>query len=202
VRSYIRFATGLPGHLRLGLTRERAQAIIKERLADRSERFLRLLERGVFGHAASPYLPMLRDAGLGFDDVATMVRREGLEAALGTLAANGVSASFDEFKGRAEAARPGAAAPRPAPGFDKPHLSRYYTGTTGGSSGAGTRVSMELDHYAAQAPHELVATDAYGLVDAPMSVWLSVMPSPACFGVMLRRAPFGPRAGEMVLAGQ
>jgi hypothetical protein len=190
MRSHIRFARGLPGHFRLGLTRERAEAVIKSRLADRGERFLRLLERGVFSQATSPYLPMLRAAGLRFDDVAAMVRREGLEVALEVLATHGVSASFDEFKGRARVARPGASAPLHARDFDNPHLSRYYTGTTGGSSGAGTRVSMELDHYAAQAPHELVATAAYGLMDAPTATWLSVMPSPACFGVMLRRAPF------------
>src|SRR5262245_36638844 len=110
MRSYVRFARGLSGHLRLGLTRERADAIIKERLAARAERFIRLLERGVFGHATSPYLSMLRAAGLRFDAVAMMVRRDGLEAALDTLAANGVSASFDEFKGRAHVARPGASA--------------------------------------------------------------------------------------------
>jgi hypothetical protein len=183
----------LPGHFGLGLTPERAESTIKERLAYRADGFLRLLERGVFGHPASPYLPMLRAAGLRFEDVSGMVRRDGLEAALEVLAAKGVSASFDEFKGRAQAVRPGASAPLKARDFDNPHLSRYYTGTTGGSSGAGTRVSMELDHYAAQAPHELVATAAYDLLDAPTAAWLSVLPSPACLGVMLRRAPFNRR---------
>jgi len=191
MRSHIRFARGLPGHFRLGLTRERAEAVIRERLANRADRFLRLLERGVFGHPTSPYLPMLKAAGCELGDVAAMVRRDGLEAALEALAAEGVTASFEEFKGRARVARPGAAARMSARDFDNPHLSRYYMGTTGGSSGAGTRVSMELDHYAAQAPHELVATAAYGLLDAPTAAWLSVLPSPACLGVMLRRAPFG-----------
>lgn len=191
MRSHIRFARSLPGHFRLGLTRERAEADIKQRLAERAENFLRLLERGVYGHATSPYLPLLHGAGLRFEDVAAMVRHDGLEAALEVLAKHGVSASFDEFKGRARVAWPGASAALQARDFDNPHLSRYYTGTTGGSSGAGTRVSMELDHYAAQASHELVATAAFGLLDAPTAAWLSVMPSPACLGVMLRRAPFG-----------
>src|SRR5438046_2850977 len=104
MRSHIRFARGLPGHFRLGLTRERAEAVIRERLADRGEHFLRLLERGVFGHSASPYLPLLKAAGCEFGDVAAMVRRDGLEAALDALATKGVTASFDEFKGRARVA--------------------------------------------------------------------------------------------------
>jgi hypothetical protein len=191
LRSFIRYAQGLPGHFRSGMDAVEARTRIRQRMADREEGFLNVVERGVFGHPGSPYLPLLRAAGCEFGDVVSSVRRLGVESTLEELRAAGVSATFEEFKGRAAEARAGETRPLQARDFDNPYLSRYYTGTTGGSTGAGTRVSMELDHYAAQAPHELVAADAHGLLTSPTAAWLSVLPSPASLGVMLRRAPFG-----------
>jgi hypothetical protein len=167
-----------------------ARATIQRRLAEREDRFLRLLERGVFAHPGSPYQALLREAGCEFGDVAESVRRHGIEPTLKTLLSAGVSVTFDQFKGRSRQPWHGSSAACQASDFDNPHLSCYYTGTTGGSSGAGTRVSMEFEHYRAQASHELVATVAHDLVEAPTAAWLSVLPSPACFGVMLRRVPF------------
>jgi hypothetical protein len=132
----------------------------------------------------------LKTARFEFRDVAALVLRDGLEAALKVLLNAGVRINFDEFKGYPSAAREDKNAALQAHDFDNPFLSRYYTGTTGGSSGAGTRVSMDLDHYLAQAPHELMAAQAHDLLETPTAAWLSVMPSPACLGVMLRRAPF------------
>lgn len=191
LRSYLRFAAGLPNHFRRRFRLDEVRETMKSRLADRSEQFLRLVELGVFGYPASPYLPLLRAAGCRFEDLCETVRRHGLEATLLQLRDAGVHVTFDEFKGRASEMREGLRSPLRDQDFDNPHLSRYYTGTTGGSSGAGTRVSMELDHYAAQATHEFLATHSHGLLDTPTAAWLSVMPSPACLGVMLRRAPFG-----------
>ena len=181
---------GLPGHFRQNISAGDAEAIIRQGVIDRDDRFLKLLKHGVYEYLQSPYLPLLKSAGCEFGDVATMVRRDGLEATLQILLANGVSITFDEFKGRSCEVREGINAPLGARDFDNPHLSRYYTGTTGGSSGVGTRVSMDLDHYAAQAAHELMAVAAHDLLEAPTAAWLSVMPSPACLGVMLRRTPF------------
>lgn len=114
-----------------------------------------------------------------------MVRADGVEAALGRLLAAGVRVPYETFKGRgAEAGSP------PPQAFDNPHLASVYAGITGGSGGGATRVAIDLDHYAAQAPHELLATEAHGMLGAPAAAWLAAMPSPACLGVILRRAPF------------
>lgn len=185
IASRLRFLAGLPRHLRARLTGEEARERVRERLAGRGENLLALLRHGVFGWPASPYLPLLRRAGCELGDVEALVRADGVEATLERLLKAGVRIPFETFKGRA--AEPGAPPPR---AFDNPHLARVYRGVTGGSGGAATRVAIDLEHYAAQAPHELLATAAHGLLGAPTAAWLAVMPSPACLGVMLRRAPF------------
>ena len=185
IGSRLRFLAGLPRHLRSSLTADEARLVLGARLSARGEALVALLRHGVYGHPASPYLPLLRRAGCELGDVAAMTAADGVEATLERLLAAGVRVPYETFKGRGAA--PGAPPPH---SFDNPHLAGVYAGVTGGSGGASTRVTIDLDHYAAQAPHELLATAAHGLLGAPAAAWLAAMPSPACLGVMLRRAPF------------
>ena len=61
--TFARFTTALPGYLRHRMSAAEAHQRLAHALANREENFLRILERGVFGNAASPYLPLFRLAG-------------------------------------------------------------------------------------------------------------------------------------------
>ena len=85
LRMYGRFAAGLPRFLRNTTTLEEAKAVLRGRLKERGENFLRVLEKGVFGYPKSPYLPLLRRAGCEFGDIERSVREKGLEATVRDL---------------------------------------------------------------------------------------------------------------------
>jgi hypothetical protein len=191
VHAYARFAWGLRAFLGRRISLEEAHATIAARIADRDAAFLRLVERGVFGHAQSPYLPLLRLAGCELGDIRTMVQRTGLEATLTALRDAGVYVTFEEFKGRTPILRHGRVIDVGPQGFDNPHLSHYYEARSGGSSGAGTRVLIDLDHLAAQAPNLMLTHAAHGIVTAPTAIWFGVLPDHTGIGVILRHLRFG-----------
>src|SRR5262245_54471389 len=59
LRAAARLTASLGPFLRDRITPARAREILRRRLDAREDRFLRLLERGVFGHARSPYRALL-----------------------------------------------------------------------------------------------------------------------------------------------
>ena len=174
---YARFAFGLHKFLRKKITLEEARAAIQHNLVNRDENFLRVLERGIYGYAQSPYLPLLKWAGCEYGDVEKMVRREGLTAAVRKLRDEGVYITFEEFKGREVIKRGGKEFPLGAKGFDNPFLSRCYVGESGGSTGAGTRVSHDLEHRAARIPMQMVAQDIHGTLTMPRAIWRGMLPN-------------------------
>jgi hypothetical protein len=190
LKMYARFAWGLRGFLRETITLEEAKAIVRKRLAEREDNFLRLVEKGIFGYPRSPYLPLLRLAQVELGDIQNMVRRKGLEDTLRALREAGVYVTFEEFKGREPMVREGMVVSVQPHDFDNPYLTRYYKVETGGTSGAGTRVEIDLEHLAAQAPPLKLAQEAHGLLDVPTGVWLAILPDSG-LGSMLQRAHFG-----------
>jgi len=167
MKMYGRFAWGLRGFLRGTISLREAQTIVQRRMAEQETNFLRLIERGIFGHPRSPYLPLLRLASCEMGDIQNMVRVKGLEETLLALREAGVYISFEEFKDREPIVRAGHAIPVQAQDFDNPYLSHYYQAETGGTTGAGTRVPTDLDHLAAQAVHTMLAYHTYGVLDIP-----------------------------------
>ena len=107
MKMYGRYALGLRGFFRQRITLADAEAIIRQRLADRDSNFLRLMERGVFGYSQSPYLPLLKMAGCELGDIQDMVKTRGLEATLRELREAGVYVTFEEYKGRKPIVRNG-----------------------------------------------------------------------------------------------
>ena len=160
-------------------------------MADREENFIRIVERGVFQYAQSPYRQLFKIAGCELADLRNLVTNEGLEAALKTIREAGVYISFEEFKGRAPIVRNGVELPASSRAFDNPYLSRYYTSSTSGSTGAGTRVETDLDHLAAQAPHMMITRHLHGVLDSPTAIWRGILPDGSGLNNMLRAARFG-----------
>ena len=188
---YGRFAWGLRGFLRRTITLDEARSTIRGRLAAREENFLRLVRRGVFGCRRSPYLPLLKLAGCEMGDIETMVRDRGLEGTLLALREAGVCVTFEEFKGRQPIVREGREFPVAAGDFDNPYVSASYCARSGGTTGAGTRVPMDLDHLAAQSSYLMLAHEAHGVLHAPTAVWLAMLPDGSGLNCTLRHARIG-----------
>jgi hypothetical protein len=188
LRMYARFAWGFPRFLRFRVTAEEARAEMRRRLDARADNFLRLVERGVFGYAGSPYRALFGQAGCELGDLRRMVRDRGLEATLRALRAEGVYVSYEEFKGRAPIVRRGLEIPVRPRAFDNPFLSAAYGRTSGGSTGAGTRVMTDLDNLRAKAGPQLLAEEAQGLLSMPMGLWRGVLPDLGLGGALVRFA--------------
>ena len=69
VQMYARFAREMRALLKGNLSKEQARAIILERMAQRDDNFLRLVERTVYGHPSSPYLALLQHAHCEWNDL-------------------------------------------------------------------------------------------------------------------------------------
>jgi hypothetical protein len=191
VKMYWRFAGGLPSFLHHTISLDKAREIVSRRMAEREKNFLRLVERGIFGYPRSPYLPLLKLAQVEFADIRDMVRSKGLEETLRELKEAGVYISFEEFKGREPIVRNGQTIPVRDRDFDNPFLGRYYYAETGGTTGVGTRVGIDLDHLAADTPFIVLAHDAYGVLDAPSAIWRPVLPDSSGLNYVLRGACLG-----------
>jgi hypothetical protein len=191
LRMYARFAWGFPGFLRQRITLDEARAIVQRRLVERETAFLRLIERGVYGYPRSPYLPLLKLAQCELGDIQAMVRQQGLEPTLRALRTAGVFVTFEEYKGRAPLVRDGQLISVEARDFDNPWLSGVYRAETGGTTGAGTRVTIDLDHQVARAPHIMLAYAAHGVLAAPTAIWRGVLPDNTGVSHLLRSALVG-----------
>jgi hypothetical protein len=187
VAMYARFPMALRRFLQHPLTLDEAKAIIRERMEQREESFLRIAESCIYGHPRSPYLPLLKLAGCELSDLQALVRQAGMEGALRQLREAGVYFSFEEFKGRVPVVRGGQTFHVKPADFDNPYTYNAYASETGGSTGQSTQVAMDLGHLAARAPHELVTAAAHGLLDAPTVIWRGIMPD-STLNAMLCRA--------------
>ena len=70
-------------HTRIDLTD--AAGTIRGMLATREARFIGTLQQAVWEHPTSPYLALLRHAGVERKELAALVAREGVEGALRQL---------------------------------------------------------------------------------------------------------------------
>ena len=189
--AYARFAATLPRFLHGTTTAAEARALVRARVERRDEAFLRLARLGIFLHKRSPYRRLLDLAGCTYADLERMVRNRGLEPALRALRDAGVYVTFDEFKGRRPIVRGAAVIPAAPRDFDNPLLARHYAAATGGTTGAATRVLIDLDHIAATAPLHALAWEAHGLTGAPWALWRSILPGVSGVNNVLRGARLG-----------
>ena len=191
LKTYVRLLFQLPGFFGRSFSPEEARAILERRLAEREANFLRVAERGIFGYARSPYLPLFKMAGCGMADLRGMVLSKGLEESLSTLREAGVYITFEEFKGRAPIVRGSLTLPVKARDFDNPYLSSSYQLTSGGTTGAGTRVVMDLDFLLDTTPSRLLAFEAHSVLGAPTALWYGILPDGTSINNLLRSTCFG-----------
>lgn len=171
-----RFLWGLPAFLRKRMSLAEATAIVAQRLADRDRNFLHILRAAVFDNPRSPYRMLLDLARCQFGDAARMVERDGIESALCALRGEGVYVTFEEFKAREPIVRHGREIPLTAQAFDNPFQSRSFHVSTGGSTGRGRPVAIDLDHMWASIPTRLINDTIHGFVGIPTAIWFDGLP--------------------------
>ncbi|HXJ77421.1 MAG TPA: hypothetical protein VMS64_01965 [Candidatus Methylomirabilis sp.] len=134
----------LPGFLRHPIKPDEALAVLRQRLAQRDDDFLDLVQRAVFLNPSSPYLKLLRVAGCEWRDLQQLVREEGVEGALRRLYGQGVYLTIDEFKGRRAAVRGSATIEVTPVLLRNPDARVHLAKQTGGSRGSRTPVPMDF----------------------------------------------------------
>lgn len=191
LRPFSDFIRELPGFLRDRLTLEKALEIVRRGLEEREANFLSFVERCVYHHPPSPYLPLLRRAGCELGDLDTTVRRNGLESTLRELRQAGVYVSFEEFKGSEPIVRDDLVIHARTEDFDNPLLRHGYRTQTSGSTGASAPAWVGIDYLATRAVSSLLTFTAHGVLGAPSVVWREALPAPT-IGLILEDA----RAGQ------
>ena len=157
-----------------------------QRLAGRETALLALIRAAVFEHAPSPYRRLLAAAGCTAADLEALVRRDGVDRALRTLAAAGVYLTVDEFKGRRPVRRGGAEFVVDPAGLRNPAALPHGWAATGGSRGARTPVPFALSAIRERAANTLLVFGARGGTAWRKAIWS--VPGPA---TTLRHAGFG-----------
>ena len=156
----------------------------------RSANFVSMLERNVFGHPGSPYLPLFELAGIELGDVRNQVERSGLEGTLRSLRRAGVYVTFEEVKGRTPIIREGRElAPRGS--FANPSIIPLHRSETGGSTGTATAVPSALDFHASAGAYQLLAWESRGWLGLPWALWRGVLPDGSGLHNVMRAARFG-----------
>ena len=174
---YGRFAIGLRTFLKNPPQPDTARAEVEKNLRNRDANFLRIARHGIYDNPNSPYLKLLRNAGCELSDLARMIETDGLDNTLRSLRSKGVYVSFEEFKGRTPIVRGSFTLDVSDRDFDNPRLRSYYEGQTSGSTGAGTRVAMDLDHMSAMMNECMVYMAALNDLGVPAAVWFPILPA-------------------------
>ena len=130
----LRFAARLPAFLRARVGHDDAVALVQRRLRSREEDFLFLARAALYAFDANPFRRLLALAGCEYDDLARLVRTEGLEGALAVLYRSGVYLTADEFAGRT-AVRRGSTVLEVHPTLCRnPWSARHLPAASGGAS--------------------------------------------------------------------
>lgn len=195
MKKYLRFVFGLRNYLKNRVTPEeairQARQVLRERASRREENFLKLMERGVFGYAASPYLPLLEKSGISFTDIKNWVGQDGIEQTLTKLYSEGVYYTVDEFKGKTPVERKGLKFTLKEKAFDNPFVSTAYEVRSGASRSAGTRVRIDYDYLTQRSYYDAFILNLHDALKSPIANWFPVFPGAPGINSSLRFARIG-----------
>ena len=195
MRKYFRFIDGLrkfaKAHIEPDEAIALARTLLRKRILEREDNFLRLAERGVFNYPASPYRPLLDARHIGFGDLQSWVAKHGLEGSLRTLQTEGVYFTVDEFKGKTPVRRNGASFTCAEAMFDNPFLSFAYEVRSGATRSAGTRIRIDFDYLHQRSLYDAFLLNVHGCLNAPIANWFPVFPGAPGINSSLRFAHIG-----------
>jgi hypothetical protein len=173
---FLRFARSYKDFSRRTVNIDEAHELVQARIIGRGANFLQVVERNVFGNPGSPYHPLFEMAGCEYGDLTKMIESDGLDKTLVELRRNGVYFTFEEYKGRQTVVRGGRDIPLKPSDFDNIAFGGRMEGETGGSTGNPNRYYLDFDHIAQETPTTMLAMQAYGVLEAPVGIWMGVLP--------------------------
>jgi hypothetical protein len=193
-RRHAAYARRLGPWLRDPLDLDTARSAVTTDLGRREQTLIRTVRDGVFAQPKSPYLPLLRHAGVELGDLERAVSETGVETALAQLYDAGVRVTLDELKGRVPITRPGGLElPAEASDFVNPLIRRDLELTSGGTRGTPHGVVLDLRLYERDAAHLRLLQDAVGLMGRPIAAWRPSLPFTPGINHVLLHAKLGQR---------
>ena len=174
---YLRMARGLPKIIRYPAHPD-PEAVLREQMASREDRFLDTLQRVVLASPEHPYAQMFQEARCAFADVQDLVQRGGLECALETLRKAGVWLSHDEFKGKQPIVRNGRHIPATTASFDNPLADADWETHSSGSRSAGTRVRISMKFRAHLACYQQLSHANFDVRNRRWITMAPILPTP------------------------
>jgi len=177
LRAHASYARRLGAWLRSPHDLPASREVVSAALVRREAELLVTMRHGIYALERSPYLALLRHAGIELGDAETAVRDHGVEGALARLYDAGVRVTLDELKGRTPIVRPGLELPVSSRDFDNPLIRRDLRLVGGGTRGPRRPVHIDLSLLARDAAHMRVFQDAAGLADLPIAAWRPSLPA-------------------------
>lgn len=172
----LRLAHAIPAYYRGRPTLRQAEEEIRVGVERRGETFLAVARERIYGEPTSPYLALLRLAGCDFADLAAAVRRNGLEPTLERLAAEGVYLTVEEYKGKADVVRGGAAFRVAPEEFQRRDGAPGIVIQTGGTTGKPVGATASLARLDFSVRPLMVFFAAHGLFDASHALVDAILP--------------------------
>ncbi len=148
-----------------------ARRELARRLRTRGETFLALVRDTVYGRPETPYARLLRHAGCEASDLERLVRRDGVEGALGTLRAAGVYLTSDELRGRRPVRRGGLTLAVEPSQLWNPRVAWDLPIRSGGSRSAGLPFGWNLDFVRDRAVNLSLWAAALGPAPRRHAIW-------------------------------
>ena len=170
----VRSARSLAALVHRPLTRDRAMALVRDRMARRDQMFLQMVRETIWAHPTNPYRRLLEWARWSPDRLAESVRHRGLDATLQVLLDDGVYLSYEEFKGRTPIQRDGLVLECTEADFDNPAVPHAFDFYTGGTRSQGSRVPASVESTTAQhAVAVRLILEGLGVWGRPVLIWMS-----------------------------
>ena len=188
-RAGLRFSAGVPRLLRHRTRVDAAPSVVRRRREARAAAFLTMVRRGVYENPRSPYRALLRHAACEYGDLEALVRRDGVEGALGVLLRQGVYLTVNELKGRSRAVRGGTTVVAGPERLRNPAAALHVPVRTGGSRGGGTAILLDLKFVS-----ECSVNTSLGLAARGGDRWLKahwLVPGSSALARVLEYASFG-----------
>ncbi len=141
----IRLVGKLATTLKKTIDPDQARAIIRKRLEQRENDFIKLAKTCIYDQPGSPYLDLLKHAGCEYGDLENLVHKEGLEDALHTLFCQGVYLTSKEFRGECDTTRGNIQIVVNPHKLKNPHAEHHVPIRSSGSRSHGTQILRGMD---------------------------------------------------------
>jgi hypothetical protein len=184
-------ARSLPGFFRRRVTLERAIEEVRAGIARRAETFLEIARTEIYADPDHPYHRLLQVAGCEFGDLRASVMQDGLDATLERLARGGVYLTADEFKGKKDVIRGGAAFRVSPERLERRHGAAGLNVQTSGSSDRPVTTTMSLGRLEFHTPAMAVFFAAHDFLAARHAFYDAVLPASGAIGNVLIYAQLG-----------